>query len=90
MTPVYYAVVRVARLIPVNEHIAVRIPSIVGYVVTLSAILLFICKRLGVAAGLVGVLFISLTPVPTVRIRGAELRAFDRLSRGRHGSVAAS
>src|SRR3954452_6135081 len=62
MPPVYYAAVRLARLVPVDDHIAVRIPSILGYVATLTGILLFIRKRLGLVAGLVGVLFVSLTP----------------------------
>ncbi len=81
MPPVYYVAVRLARLVPVDEHIAVRIPSILGYVVTLTGILLFIRKRLGLVAGLVGVLFVSLTPF---RAYAFEARSYALLT----GSIA--
>lgn len=58
----YYLIVRVARLVPGEVLITLRLPSILGYLMTLLGVYLFVRKRLPAIAGLAGALLITLTP----------------------------
>jgi hypothetical protein len=62
MPPSYYGIVWIAKILPVDDHIILRLPSILGYVLTLSGVYLFARKRLQASAGVVAVLLIILSP----------------------------
>ena len=62
MPPAYYAMVELARLIPVDPHTALRLPSICGYMLTLLGVYWFAEKSLPVLAGPTAVLLVSLSP----------------------------
>ena len=62
MPPVYYGIVRLARMFPVDPHVALRVPSILGYMLTLLGVYLFARKRVPAFASLTGVLLIMLSP----------------------------
>jgi hypothetical protein len=59
--PGYYVIVRLARIIPGNPLVTLRLPSIFGYILTLLGVYWFARKRLSVLAGLTAVLLISLS-----------------------------
>lgn len=60
--PMYYLIVYLARALPGNPHILLRLPSIVGYLLTLLGVYTFASKRLSRCAGLAAVLIVTLTP----------------------------
>ena len=60
--PGYYVFVQLARLFPVDPHVALRAPSVLGYILTLLGVYWFIRKTLPVSAGLVAVILITLSP----------------------------
>ncbi len=62
MPPAYYVIVRLARLLPLDSQITLRLPSILGYIITLLGVYWFTRKRLTVAAGLTAVLLITQSP----------------------------
>jgi hypothetical protein len=66
----YYLVVQLARKLPVDPHVALRLPSILGYILTLGGVYFFTRRRLSGAAALAAVLFISLTPFRIYALEG--------------------
>src|SRR6202008_183209 len=48
----YYLLVRVARILPGDPHITLRLPSLLGYLITLLGVYWFARKRLPAFAGL--------------------------------------
>ena len=62
MTPSYYAIVQLARMFPGDPHVTLRLPSILGYILTLLGVYWFTRKRLPVSAGLTAVILIALSP----------------------------
>ena len=58
----YYLVVRAVRMLPGDPHVILRLPSILGYLMTLLGVYWFARKRLPAIAGLAAVLLITLSP----------------------------
>ena len=58
----YYLLVRVARILPGDPHVTLRLPSILGYLMTLLGVYWFSRKRLPAIAGLAAVFLITLSP----------------------------
>jgi hypothetical protein len=58
----YYVIVRLARLFPIDPHLAIRIPSLVGYVSTLLGVYWFARRRLTPLAALTAALLVILSP----------------------------
>lgn len=58
----YYLLVLLARQSPADTHVAMRLPSLVGYLLSLLGIYLFVGKRFPASARLVAVLLITLSP----------------------------
>jgi hypothetical protein len=58
----YYLLVRVARVLPGDPYITLRLPSILGYLLTLLGVYWFARKRLPAVAGLAAVFLITLSP----------------------------
>jgi hypothetical protein len=58
----YYLLVRVARILPGDPHITLRLPSVVGYLLALLGVYWFARKRLPAFAGLAAVFLITLSP----------------------------
>jgi hypothetical protein len=58
----YYILVRLANALPLDPRIALRLPSIFGYLLCLLGVYWFARKRLSGAAGLTAVLLITLSP----------------------------
>jgi hypothetical protein len=61
MTPAYYACVLLARLIPGNPHVVLRLPSVVGYILSLLGVYWFVRRRLPPVAGLCAALLLSVS-----------------------------
>jgi hypothetical protein len=76
MTPGYYALLRVASRLPADPHIALRVPSILGYILTLLAVYMFVADRLAAAGGLAAVLLTAMSPL---RLYGIEARSYALL-----------
>lgn len=70
MTPLYYALVQTARSIPGDPHITLRLPSLLGYILSLLGVYWFARKRLPAVAGLAAVLILTLTPFRNYAIEG--------------------
>ncbi len=62
MPPGYELIERVARVLPLDVHAALRLPSILGYLFSLLAVYLFAKKRLAASAGLAAVILLVLSP----------------------------
>ena len=62
MPPGYYVLVQLARLLPGDPHVTLRLPSILGYILSLLGVYWFARKRLPVSAGLTAVFLITLSP----------------------------
>ena len=58
----YYVMVRLAGMLPGDPHITLRLPSIVGYLLTLLSVYWFARRRMPATAGLAAVLLITLSP----------------------------
>ena len=61
MPPGYYMIVRLARMIPGDPHVILRLPSIIGYLLTLLGVYWFARRRLPAAAGLAAVILVTLS-----------------------------
>ena len=59
MPPAYYFIVHLARMCPGDPQITVRLPSILGYLMTLPAVYFFLRKRLPPVTCLVGAVMIA-------------------------------
>jgi hypothetical protein len=79
----YYAVVQLARTLPLDPHIAVRLPSILGYVLTLAALFCFVKRRVPPLTTLAVILLLTLSPF---RAYATEARSYSLLV----GSLAVS
>lgn len=77
MPPAYYAAVRLARTLPIDEQITLRLPSIIGYIFTLAGVYWYIAKRIGRMAGIVGVLLVTISPF---RMMAVEARSYALLA----------
>jgi Dolichyl-phosphate-mannose-protein mannosyltransferase len=62
MSPGYYILVRVANAVASSQQLALRLPSLFGYLLCLLGAYCFVRKRLSVAAALMAVLLITLSP----------------------------
>ncbi len=62
MTPFYYLMVRLGKLIPADPHITMRVASIAGYLFTLWGVYWFSRKWLPVTGSLAAVLLVTLSP----------------------------
>jgi len=62
MPPGYYIIVRLGSMLPGDPHVTLRLPSILGYILTLLGVYWFVRKRLPAFAGLAAVFLITLTP----------------------------
>ena len=58
----YYAVVQLARMLPLDPHIAVRLPSILGYILTLAAVFCFVNRRVPPLTAFTVILLLTLSP----------------------------
>lgn len=76
MTPTYYAIMQVTRLLPGDPETVLRIPSIAGYALTLFSVYSFARTRWMPLAGLAAVMLIMLTPF---RQYGIEARSYALL-----------
>jgi hypothetical protein len=72
----YYLLVRVARMLPGDPLITLRLPSVLGYLLTLLGVYWFARKRLPAFAGLAAVLLITLSPF---RAYAVEARSYTLL-----------
>jgi len=61
--PGFYFAARIAHWFVADDHLAHRLPSIVGLVVTMIAVYLFLSRRMTRAAALVGAAFLLVTPL---------------------------
>ena len=62
MTPGYYVLVLLGNKLPGDPHVTLRLPSILGYMLTLLGVYCFTRKTLPAFAGLTAVLLITLSP----------------------------
>lgn len=62
MPPSYYVLIQLARILPSDPHVTLRLPSILGYLLSLLGVYWFARKRLPVSAGLTTVFLITLSP----------------------------
>lgn len=62
MTAGYYVIIRLGRMLPDDPFVTLRLPSILGYLMTLLGSDWFVSKRLPLSAGLAAVLLITLSP----------------------------
>lgn len=62
MSPGYYVIIQLASMLPGDPHVTLRLPSILGYILTLVGVYFFTQKRLQEFSGLMAVVLITLTP----------------------------
>ena len=72
----YDLLVRLARLLPGDPRVTLRLPSILGYLMTLLGVYWFARKRLPATAGLAAVFLIALSPF---RVFALEARSYSLL-----------
>jgi len=76
MPPGYYLIVRLGSILPGDPHVTLRLPSILGYILTLLGVYWFARKRLPAFAGLAAVFLITLSPF---REYAVEARSYSLL-----------
>jgi uncharacterized membrane protein len=76
MTPGYYAMVQLARMAPGDPHLILRLPSLLGYTLTLLGAYWFTSKRMPAITGLAAVLLLTLSPF---RAYAVEARSYALL-----------
>jgi 4-amino-4-deoxy-L-arabinose transferase-like glycosyltransferase len=59
----YYLIARAANMLPGDPLVTLRLPSILGYLMTLLGVYWFVRKRLPAIAGLAAVILIALSPL---------------------------
>jgi uncharacterized membrane protein len=59
----YYLIARAANMLPGDPLVTLRLPSILGYLMTLLGVYWFVQKRLPAIAGLAAVILIALSPL---------------------------
>src|SRR5262249_18166535 len=62
MPPSYYILLRIAGAVPGDPHLILRLPSILGYVLTLLGVYWFARKRVPANGSLIAMLLITLSP----------------------------
>lgn len=62
MTPAFYGIVRLGSMLPGGVHLTLRLPSILGYLLSLLGVYWFVRKRLPVSAGLTAVVLMTISP----------------------------
>ena len=62
MPPGYYAIVRLARILPGDPHVTLRLPSIFGYILALLGVYWFAKPRVTTVAKFTAVLLIAVSP----------------------------
>jgi hypothetical protein len=72
----YYFMVRLAGVFPGDPHVIIRLPSILGYLLTLMGVYWFLRAKLPVAASVSAVLLITLSPF---RFYAMEARSYSLL-----------
>jgi hypothetical protein len=72
----YYLIVRLVTLFSGDPHVLLRLPSILGYVLTLLGVYWFARKRLPVTASMTAVLLVILSPF---RLYAIEARSYSLL-----------
>jgi hypothetical protein len=70
MTPLYYIIVVLGRMLPGDPLVTLRLPSILGYLLTLLGVYWFVTKRLPISAGFVAILLIALSPLRYYALEG--------------------
>jgi len=75
--PLYYAIVQLARTLPGDPEILLRLPSIFAFLLLILAAFLFLRRSLGSQAGVAAALLISLSPF---REFGYEARPYALLA----------
>ena len=76
MSPGYYLMVGLARMLPGSPEVTLRLPSICGYIMTLLGVYWFAQKKLPAPAALIAVLLVTMTPFRTFAL---EARAYALL-----------
>ena len=61
--PVYYWIVRAGRIITSDEHLAYRLPSVLGMAITLGCTYVFLVRRVNPVPALIGVMLLLGTPL---------------------------
>jgi hypothetical protein len=61
MPPGFYLIIRLARMIPGDPHVILRLPSILGYILTLVGVYWFAEERMPAPAGLAVVVLVTLS-----------------------------
>ena len=69
----YYIVVRLARMLPFEPNVTLRLPSIVGYLLTLAACFRFVQRKSSSEAASLAALLITVTPL---RVYAVEARPY--------------
>ena len=64
--PAFYLIERAFRSSSTDPHLAYRLPSIIGYLLTLAALFVFVRRRAGAIGGGVAMAIASLTPLSSV------------------------
>ena len=77
----YYVFVQLARILPGDPHVTLRLPSILGYLLTLLGVYWFARKRLPAFAGLAAVFLDNAVSVPRVCPGGTILLFAGRFPR---------
>lgn len=72
----YFEIIRAARMLPGDPHLTLRLPSILGYLLTLVGVYWFARKKLPGFAGLSAVILITLSPF---RAYALEARSYSLL-----------
>jgi len=72
----YYAIVQLAKMLPIDPHVAVRLPSILGYILTLLGVYWFARGRLPALAALTAALLVTVSPF---RAYAIEARSYSLL-----------
>jgi hypothetical protein len=61
MTPTFYGLIVLARTIPGDPHVILRLVSIFGYLLALASVYLFSSRRISPVAGLIATLLLALS-----------------------------
>jgi hypothetical protein len=76
MTPGYYVMAKLGRMLPGDPLVTLRLPSILGYLLTLLGVYWFVTKRLSTTFGLIAVVLITLSEF---RVYALQARSYSLL-----------
>jgi hypothetical protein len=77
MTTVFMGLMYSAAALPIDPHLALRLPTILGYLLAILGVFLFVRKRYGGTTAIVAVLMVCLSPL---RPYGIEARPYAMLT----------